>query len=116
MAIRESFSTSFFSFFSEKNQGDSSGKKNVLKQFLLLSLNVPYHCLFPKIQLKDRSPCLFKRYVRPNLPYLGLCWYLSCATIYWFTYILQWPEASVSMVELEKNLTGTKSQVYCTML
>ena len=32
--------------------GDSSEKKNYLTVFFNLSLNVPYQCLFRKIQLK----------------------------------------------------------------
>ena len=37
-----------------------------------LSLNVPYLCLFPKIQRKHRSRGLFKRHNGPNSPHLCL--------------------------------------------
>ena len=99
-----------FIFFNRKKN-----PKVVIKQPLLLSL-VPYQSLFRKYIKKDRSQCLLKSYVRPNLPHLCLCWHLSRASFHRFTYILQWSEVRVLIVRFEKNLNSRNSQVYYAML
>ena len=43
--------------------GDSLGKKKVIEKLFLTFLKCSLPILFRKYNLRDRSPCLFRRYV-----------------------------------------------------
>ena len=54
--------------------GDSLDKKVIGQSFLNFLFMFFTSVFVEKYNKKDRSPSLFKRFNRPNLPHLRLCW------------------------------------------
>ena len=66
----------------------SSGNKSYQTVFFkqtFLKCSLPFTNVgFKKYNKKDRSPCLFNTYDRPNLPHSCLYLHQSCLSFYWF--------------------------------